>query len=122
MNQDRSSDNRHLQLVLQPGILSAKLEIPRLPEKLVSRPRLLAELNRGFHARLALVTAPAGYGKTTLVADWLSRRRPPAAWLSLDDGDKNPARFWKHLAAALEPHCRGLFQTVESLQVAAPLP
>lgn len=113
MNQDRSFESRHLHLVSQPGILSAKLEVPHLPEKLVSRPRLLAELDRGFHARLVLVTAPAGYGKTTLAAEWLSRRRPPAAWISLDEGDNNPARFWRHLAVALEPHCRGLFRSVE---------
>lgn len=113
MNQDCSFESRRLYLVSQPGILSAKLEVPRLPEKLVSRPRLLAELDRGFHARLVLVTAPAGYGKTTLVAEWLNRRRPPAAWISLDEGDNNPARFWRHLAVALEPHCRGLFQSVE---------
>ena len=67
MNQDRSFDSHYLQLVPQRGILPAKLEVPRLPEKLVSRPRLLAELDRGFHARMALVKAPAGYGKTTLV-------------------------------------------------------
>lgn len=84
-----------------------------MPKKLVSRPRLLAELDRGFHERMVMVTAPAGYGKTTLVAEWLSRRKPPAAWLSLDEGDNNPARFWSHLAAALEPHCPGLFRAVE---------
>lgn len=121
MNQDRSFDSRHLQLVPQCGILPAKLEVPRLPEKLVSRPRLLAELDRGFHARMALVKAPAGYGKTTLVTEWLSRRRPPAAWLSLDEGDNNPPRFWSHLAAALEPLCRGLLRSVaESLLLGGP--
>lgn len=121
MNQNFSGINRHLHPVPRHGVIPAKLEIPRLPEKLVSRPRLLAELDRGFNERLILVIAPAGYGKTTLVAEWLSWRRPPVAWLSLDEDDNNPARFWRHLAAALEPHCTGLFRAVaESMAVAGP--
>ena len=49
-----------------------------------------------------LVCAPAGYGKTVLLADWARRGQQPAAWLSLDAGDNDPARFWRHAVAALD--------------------
>ena len=49
-----------------------------------------------------LVCAPAGYGKTVLLADWVVCGRHPTAWLSLDAGDNDPVRFWRHLVAALE--------------------
>jgi LuxR family maltose regulon positive regulatory protein len=51
---------------------------------------------------LTLVCAPAGFGKTSLLADWARQRRRPVAWLSLDDGDNDPVRFWRYVAAALD--------------------
>ncbi|MFN8466563.1 MAG: LuxR C-terminal-related transcriptional regulator [Caldilineaceae bacterium] len=76
-----------------------KLRPPRLPEDLVARPRLLARLNR--MAALSLIVAPAGYGKTTLVGMWLAQTDLPYAWLSLDEGDNDPALFLAGLAGAL---------------------
>ena len=67
------------------------------------RGRGLAErLEEGLARGLMLVCAPAGYGKTVLLADWVRRAELPAAWLSLDAGDNDPARFWRHAVAALD--------------------
>jgi LuxR family transcriptional regulator, maltose regulon positive regulatory protein len=68
----------------------------------VPRPRLTARLDEGLARGLVLVCAPAGYGKTVLLADWAQRSRRPVAWLSLDPGDNDPARFWRHAVAALD--------------------
>lgn len=68
----------------------------------VPRPRLLARLAQGIGRGLTLVSTPAGFGKTTMLGDWARRNRQRAAWLSLDPGDNDPARFWRYLAAAVE--------------------
>ena len=65
------------------------------------RPRLLERLNEGLHRKLTLISAPAGFGKTTLVSDWVAGCDSPAAWLSLDEGDSDPTRFLTYLVAAL---------------------
>ncbi|WP_274532193.1 LuxR C-terminal-related transcriptional regulator [Ktedonobacter racemifer] len=83
------------------ALLSSKLSPPRLPDALVERERLLAALDEAIATRLALVCAPAGFGKTTLLAAWASRRKIQIAWLSLDDLDTTPTRFWVALIAAL---------------------
>jgi LuxR family maltose regulon positive regulatory protein len=62
-----------------------------------------------------LVCAPAGYGKTVLLADWVRRGRRPVGWLSLDSGDNDPARFWRHAVAALDRHVIGSRPVHESL-------
>ncbi len=59
-------------------------------------------LDDGLARRLILVCAPAGFGKTALLADWARRGNWPVAWLSLDAGDNDPARFWRHAVAALD--------------------
>ena len=74
-------------------ILATKLYIPSPRAKVVLRPRLLGRLNDGLHRKLTLVCAPAGFGKTTLVSEWLAGCEKPTAWLSLDEGDGDPARF-----------------------------
>ena len=75
---------------------------PRRGSDLVPRPRLTACLDEGLVRGLVLVCAPAGYGKTVLLADWARRGGQPTAWLSLDAGDNDPARFWRHVVAALD--------------------
>ena len=100
-------------------VLRAKLHIPHTRPELVSRPRLIERLNEGLHLgrRFTLISAPAGYGKTTLLSEWLHAKdeepaslspahvtlHPPrVAWLSLDEADSDPARFLAYLAAALQ--------------------
>lgn len=80
-------------------ILSTKLVIPASPSQLVERPRLLLPEKT---PRIVLVCAPAGYGKTTLVASWAHASRAPTAWLSLDAGDNDPNRFLMHFITAIQ--------------------
>jgi LuxR family maltose regulon positive regulatory protein len=111
-------------------LLRTKLYIPPVRPELVARPRLIERLNaalvqdllslgtvldrtvqcqktrgakyRGLVRKLTLISAPAGYGKTTLLSEWTAGCGRPVAWLSLDEGDNDPARFWTYLVAALQ--------------------
>ena len=85
-------------------ILATKLYIPPVQVQLVIRPRLIEQLSRGLTAghRLTIVSAPAGSGKTTLVSEWVNGCGRPAAWLSLDEGDRDLTRFLTYLVAALQ--------------------
>src|SRR6059058_1561608 len=83
-------------------ILATKLYLPRLRPNVVSRPRLIERLNEGLQRKLTLISAPAGFGKTTLVSEWVEGIERPTAWLSLDDGENYPARFLAYLIAALQ--------------------
>ena len=83
-------------------LLATKLHLPGPRPDLVPRPRLTARLDEGLARGLVLVCAPAGYGKTVLLADWARRGRHPVGWLSMDAGDNDPARFWRHVVAALD--------------------
>src|SRR6478752_2921132 len=85
-------------------LLETKLHVPRWRRSLVARPRLGERLSRGAESALTLVSAPAGFGKTTLLAEWLAVAAADGrsvAWLSLDQGDNDPALFWTYLVAAL---------------------
>jgi LuxR family maltose regulon positive regulatory protein len=83
-------------------LLATKLHIPPPSQILVLRPRLTATLSKAQTTNLTLVSAPAGYGKTTLISSWLSESRIPSAWLSLDEGDNDPVRFLQYFIAALQ--------------------
>ena len=96
-------------------LLATKLHVPRPRPDLVPRPRLAERLDEGLALGLMLVCAPAGYGKTVLLADWARRGQPPVAWLSLDTGDNDPARFWRHCVAALDQARPGLAEQVRPL-------
>ncbi|MFB0535236.1 MAG: NACHT domain-containing protein, partial [Anaerolineae bacterium] len=84
------------------SILATKLYIPPARPELVSRPRLIKRLNAGLHRKLTLISAPAGFGKTTLLSEWVAGNEPPVAWVSLDEGDNDPARFLAYFVAALQ--------------------
>jgi LuxR family maltose regulon positive regulatory protein len=86
------------------SLLATKLYTPPIRSELVSRPRLIGRLSEGFHRKLTLVSAPAGFGKTTLLSDCAAsfNSRMPVAWLSLDKGDNDPVRFWTHFFAAMQ--------------------
>ena len=83
-------------------ILATKLYIPPPRSKIVLRTRLVERLNEGLERKLTLISAPAGFGKTTLVSEWLAVCERPVAWLSLDEGDNDPTRFLTYLVAALQ--------------------
>jgi LuxR family transcriptional regulator, maltose regulon positive regulatory protein len=84
-------------------LLATKLHLPRPRPGFVPRPRLVSRLDEGLARGLVLVCAPAGYGKTVALADWARRSGRPVAWLSLDAGDNDPVRFWRHVVAAVGP-------------------
>src|SRR5512134_1898431 len=84
------------------AILTTKLYITPPRENVVIRPHLIQRMNEGLRRKLTLVSAPAGFGKTTLLSEWIAAYKGSAAWLSLDEGDNDPARFWSHFIAALQ--------------------
>src|SRR5215211_1824225 len=85
-----------------PGyILHTKLMPPRLRSALVQRMNLLGRLDSGLNKKLTLVTAPTGFGKTTLVSMWMMNREVASAWITLDENDNDPSRFWTYLITAL---------------------
>src|SRR5215211_5096905 len=107
-------------------ILTTKLYVPPPRPNVILRPRLIARLNAGLHRKLTLISAPAGFGKTTLVSSWIddvrfaiddlvstsisndtivnpkSKIQNRVAWLSLDEADSDPTRFLAYLVAALQ--------------------
>ncbi|MAU12902.1 MAG: LuxR family transcriptional regulator [Anaerolineaceae bacterium] len=83
-------------------ILATKLYIPASRLGSVPRPRLTERLNVSLHGNLTLISAPAGFGKTTLIAEWINAHEHPTAWLSLDEGDSDPNRFLIYIIAALQ--------------------
>ncbi len=88
-------------------LLTTKLFIPQPRINLVSRPRLLNKLNSELQHKLTLISAPAGYGKTSILSEWIHTERKispsfRAAWLSLDKGDNDPIRFWRYFIGALQ--------------------
>src|SRR5882757_8448744 len=92
----------------QDVLLATKLHVPRLQPGFVPRPRLVAALGEGLVRGRVLVCAPAGFGKTALLADWARGDGRPVAWLGLDAGDSDPARFWRYAVAALDRARPGL--------------
>jgi LuxR family maltose regulon positive regulatory protein len=85
-------------------LLATKLRVPQPPSQLVQRPRLIQQLQQGVERPLILLSAPAGFGKSTLLAEWLSSQQLPAAWLSLEPQDNDPTRFLSYLIAALQSY------------------
>src|SRR3954454_5987628 len=83
-------------------LLTTKLYAPAWRPALVSRPRLIEQLNQGIGRKLTLISAPAGFGKTTVLAEWMTGCERPVAWLSLSDADSDPHRLLTYLIAALQ--------------------
>lgn len=89
-------------------LLTPKLHVPSLRSALVNRERLLARLDACLMNKLTLISAPAGFGKTTLVCQWIAERgryvnAPTIAWVALDAGDNDPARFWRYIITSCQP-------------------
>jgi LuxR family maltose regulon positive regulatory protein len=103
-----------------------KLYVPKSRSGLVPRPRLSKRLDRGTASKLTLVSAPAGFGKTTLLTEWLAEGpagERQVAWLSLDRADNDPASFWTYVIAALRTAAAGVGESALSLlQASSPPP
>src|SRR6476646_6988487 len=105
-------------------LVETKLYVPQARRTLVPRPRLTERLRRATQARLTLVSAPAGFGKTTLLAAWLADRTAgggSVAWVSLEATDSEPSTFWSYLVAALQRVVPGVGESAQAL-LAAPHP
>ena len=108
-------------------LLETKLYVPRPRRGLVPRPRLSQRLDRGTTSKLMLISAPAGFGKTTLLTEWLAAGPAApaderlAAWLSLDRADNDPASFWTYVIAALQTVAPGIGESALTL-LQAPQP
>jgi LuxR family maltose regulon positive regulatory protein len=87
-------------MTIEP-LLNTKLHPPILPANLIPRPQLLDQLEKGSLRKLTLISAPAGYGKTILVCEWIAAYNRPVAWLSLDKDENDPVRFWRYFITAL---------------------
>lgn len=101
-------ENAALSLEQNKHLLKTKFYVPPIRSKQIARPRLSELIHGGLDRALILVSAPAGYGKTTLVSNWLKETKIPSAWLSLDGGDNDPIRFLQYLLAALAPIAPGI--------------
>jgi LuxR family maltose regulon positive regulatory protein len=106
-------------------VIATKLYIPKPRPGLVTRPRLRERLRRGAESRLTLVSAPAGFGKTTLLAEWLDETAGEdhsVAWLSLGPEDSEPASFWTYVVTALHTAAPGEGSGALELIASSPLP
>lgn len=96
-------------------IVSTKLHIPHVRQSLVSRPRLMRKLNEGMSTKLTLVSAQAGYGKTTALSEWVKQCNSHVAWVSLDKQDNDWIQFWTYLTASIQEGEPGFGLAVYSL-------
>jgi LuxR family maltose regulon positive regulatory protein len=97
-------------------LLTTKLYIPPVRPELVPRPRLIERLNAGLHRKLTLISAPAGFGKTTLLSEWVAGCGRPVAWLSLAESDNDPTRFLAYFIAALQTLALSQVEGIEARQ------
>jgi LuxR family maltose regulon positive regulatory protein len=107
------------------AILTTKIYIPQARSEIVARPRLIERLNEGLACKLTLVSAPAGFGKTTLLSQWIAasvnRHTINHCWFSIEKDDNDPARFWAYFIAALRSVRPGIGKAVfEELQYPQP--
>jgi len=103
-------------------LLHAKLMAPRLHATIIPRGDLLTRLDIGLTKKLILVTAPTGFGKTTLISMWIASRDFPTVWVTLDEYDNDPARFWTYVCSALRTFDSSLGKTTLSTLATPQLP
>jgi LuxR family transcriptional regulator, maltose regulon positive regulatory protein len=97
---------------MKTQLLVTKTRMPRLPAGYVARPRLSGKLDEAMRRGVVLLSAPAGYGKSTLLAGALRELEMPVAWVSLDDGDNDPGSFWTYVISALQGIAPGMCQPI----------
>ncbi|WP_251037804.1 AAA family ATPase [Paenibacillus albidus] len=90
-------------------LLNSKLRMPAVQEQTVNRPRLLELLSGGLRRRATFVTAPAGYGKTTLISQWAGQLKEAVGWVTLNERDNDLLLFWKYILEAIERACPGFY-------------
>lgn len=119
-----SADDAQPETDMPALLLTTRLYQPPVRPDLVERPHLFSRLTAGLQCKLTLVTAPAGFGKTTLLSAWCSQHNPqiPHAWLSLDDNDNDLLRFLAYFVAALQLISPALSQQLTPLLRALPPP
>lgn len=103
------------------AVLTTKLHIPPPRPELVMRPHLMERLNAGVHRKLTLISASAGFGKTTLVSAWIAQSERQFAWVSLDHNDREPAHFLTYVITAIQtlyPHVGQ--ELIDALEAAQP--
>jgi LuxR family maltose regulon positive regulatory protein len=103
-------------------ILATKLNRPAIDRRWMARPRLISSLDRSLDKRVTLISAPAGYGKTTLVVQWLDQITATPIWLSLDQYDNEPDRFIRYIIAGVRRHFPEFGIRTESLLASPTLP
>jgi LuxR family transcriptional regulator, maltose regulon positive regulatory protein len=99
----------------QYPLLDTKLYVPQPRSDVVQRKHLIDRLNDGFNHKLTLISAPAGFGKTTILSEWISQSEIPVAWISLDKGDNDSVQFINYLVAALKSIEKSIGKTVLSM-------
>ena len=106
------------------SLLATKLYRPSVPAKRVQRLHLIQRLNEGLESgrQMTLVSAPAGFGKTTCISEWLNGLSFPVAWLSLDESDNDPVRFFAYYIAALQKVDEHLGREIEGVLRSGQLP
>ncbi|WP_274364954.1 AAA family ATPase [Paenibacillus thermotolerans] len=96
------------------SLILSKLYRPQALEPTVPRPHLIDRLNKGLSRRAVLLTAPAGYGKSTLIGHWAAQLSVPVGWLSLDEKDNDLIRFWSYAVAAVEQAAGSISEPVRA--------
>src|SRR5690554_6526969 len=89
--------------------------MPPRSARTINRPRLLELLQEGLQYKLTLINAPAGFGKTTLIAEWLHSIELKSSWISLEAGDNDPARFWNYITSAIDLVYPGFKRKIRSV-------
>jgi LuxR family maltose regulon positive regulatory protein len=96
-------------------LVTTKIQIPHVRQSLVARPGLISKLNEGMNAKLTLLSAPAGYGKSTAIGEWAKQCRVPVAWVSLDKQDNEWGPFWSCMVSAVRERIPSFGQSITDL-------
>lgn len=97
-----SQKDRQKRFIVADSLLITKLHVPSVRSPLIQRDRLLEKLNQGLKHKLILISAAAGFGKTTVLSAWAQQTQLPVSWLALDQRDNDAKRFWTYVVAALQ--------------------